>query len=671
MSQHDHLERFAVRRAEAARILRRLADTMVSPLAAEQAPRIRALADRTESGKFSVVMLGAFSTGKTTLLDALLGQPLLPQGVHPCTAVLTEVRWGDSNEVVVHTTEGQRTVDLDAFRAWYHLEGGEVTNGAGDRFEHVEKATVSVQTPLLSQGVTLVDTPGLDDDPVRTARTLDALTHADAVIFVTAAPRCLGHLERSLLTEHVGPLGLENLFLAVTMVDLLEDLSDDPSAARAAVESRCRQVFSPYTQVDGKDRFDDRAFLLDGRGALQARWDAEQEQPRTPADAESAQASGILAFEASLTRFLGEERGHAHLGQVIATVDAVNRELERRRDAELATLDTTAAELRQRYETLGPELAALETTVDRVRAIADDFIDAQAARVDESMHRFLYETIDALPEAIDDADPGLFASVRLLTESGREDVAKRLSSSLEFWLRERQDEWRTRIEASLIEGMDDLATALGPEAARFDTLQTEVEGRFHGATLPPVDKQTDAPEPDTVERWVSVALGALLMSPGTAAAGWQEGMEAVVEGAAGRLAARMAIFILGALTGPVGWTGLLIYAASDALMLLRSGSRQVDQLKTHLVESARDALKLHEETTTQAMRQEVRGLLAPLRARVVETVRADVRSVANHLQSILEDRERTEDEREDLADSWQDALDPLADARQALGALQS
>jgi hypothetical protein len=665
--QHAPLEHFRQRQEEAADILRGLSVSLqANPLTRHAASRVSTLATRTAEGRFTVAMLGAFSTGKTTLIDALLGQPLLPVGVHPCTAVLTEVRGGDARKVAVHALDGSTShVDLDAFRAWYHLEGGEVSDptAQSDRFAHVERAAITVESPLLTHGVVLVDTPGLDDDPARTARTLEALEDADAVLFVSAAPRCLGHLERSLLSSHVQPLGLTNLFLVVTMVDLLEQLSDDPEGARRGVYERARGVFGPLTVVDGADRFDDRAFFVDGRGALQARWDNDADAPRDPVDADKLDASGLAAFETALTRFLGEERGRARFTQVDATLDAIRRSLVQRRDLALATARTTAEELRTRHDALALELGELEATVDRVAAIADDFIDRQVRAVDEGYRRFLYETIDGLPEAIENARPGWFASVQLLTDAGRDTVAERLSDELDTWLQERQEIWRTQVETTLSSGIHELAAALGDEARRFDRLEAEVEGRFRGTSLPKVAETAEAPEPEALERWLSVALGTLLLSPGTAAAGWNEGMTAVVEGAASRVAARAALLLLGALTGPVGWAGILLYAVSDAVMLLRSGGRQMSQLRAHLADAARDATKTYESTTAEALEQEVRGVMAPLRSRVVEAVRAEVRSIQERLDGILEDREAAELRHDDLEDAWKAALRPIDEAR--------
>ncbi len=51
---------------------------------------------RTEEGRLRVAMLGQFKRGKSTLLNALLGVPLLPTGITPVTAIPTYVHAANS-----------------------------------------------------------------------------------------------------------------------------------------------------------------------------------------------------------------------------------------------------------------------------------------------------------------------------------------------------------------------------------------------------------------------------------------------------------------------------------------------------------------------------------------------------------------------------------------------
>ena len=74
--------------------LERLAALADEAGAARLAADTGALLERVREGRFFVACLGQFKRGKSTLINALLGEELLPSGVAPVTSVVTVVRWG-------------------------------------------------------------------------------------------------------------------------------------------------------------------------------------------------------------------------------------------------------------------------------------------------------------------------------------------------------------------------------------------------------------------------------------------------------------------------------------------------------------------------------------------------------------------------------------------------
>lgn len=107
-------------------------------------------------GRFNVAVLGQFKRGKSTLINALLGQPLLPTDVAPLTSTITIVEYGEQTGARALYTDGRREViGVDAV-ADYVSEEGNPGNARG-----IEAVVVTVPVPLLAGGVRLVDTPGV------------------------------------------------------------------------------------------------------------------------------------------------------------------------------------------------------------------------------------------------------------------------------------------------------------------------------------------------------------------------------------------------------------------------------------------------------------------------------------------------------------------------------
>ena len=66
---------------------------------------ISQLTDKVNSDRFKVLVLGEFKRGKSTLINALLGEEVLPAFATPCTAIINEVKWGEKKKAIVHLCE--------------------------------------------------------------------------------------------------------------------------------------------------------------------------------------------------------------------------------------------------------------------------------------------------------------------------------------------------------------------------------------------------------------------------------------------------------------------------------------------------------------------------------------------------------------------------------------
>lgn len=105
----------------------------------------RALA-RVANCRLRVLVLGEAKRGKSTLINALLGRPLLPTGVVPVTAVTTTITVGDrlTEAAIVTGLDGiHESIDLDRL-AHFVTESGNPGNNRG-----VAEVTVRVSSPIV------------------------------------------------------------------------------------------------------------------------------------------------------------------------------------------------------------------------------------------------------------------------------------------------------------------------------------------------------------------------------------------------------------------------------------------------------------------------------------------------------------------------------------------
>ena len=146
-------------------------------------PRIDVLAARLEDDNFELALFGRVSSGKSSLLNALLGTNVLPVGINPITAVPTKLRYGSELRAAVSYGDGRSAAVTIEELAQLVTEQGNPGN-----LKNIVRALVEVPSPRLRQGIVLVDTPGLGSLARRgAAETLAYLPSCDLALLLIDA----------------------------------------------------------------------------------------------------------------------------------------------------------------------------------------------------------------------------------------------------------------------------------------------------------------------------------------------------------------------------------------------------------------------------------------------------------------------------------------------------
>ncbi|WP_428938984.1 dynamin family protein [Fontivita pretiosa] len=122
----------------------------------EYRPALEAIVERLESPAFEIALFGRVSCGKSSLLNHILGTNALPVGVTPVTSIPTRVTYGPQQRAIVWFAEAN-PVSIEVERLAEFVT--EQRNPGNAR--HVSRVQVELPCPLLRDGITFVDTPGV------------------------------------------------------------------------------------------------------------------------------------------------------------------------------------------------------------------------------------------------------------------------------------------------------------------------------------------------------------------------------------------------------------------------------------------------------------------------------------------------------------------------------
>lgn len=125
---------------------------------------LQTLRENWENERFEIVVVGEFSTGKSTFINALLKREILPSKVTPTTATVNFIR--HLNELGEGCKEPIAKVHFkndDVIEIPYHDLSDYVTEMSEkvNVSENIRYVDLYVDSPYLENGVVLVDTPGL------------------------------------------------------------------------------------------------------------------------------------------------------------------------------------------------------------------------------------------------------------------------------------------------------------------------------------------------------------------------------------------------------------------------------------------------------------------------------------------------------------------------------
>lgn len=118
-----------------------------------QVQDLEAMAEAFSEGVFRLLVLGDMKRGKSTVLNCLIGENLLPCDVNPCTALLTVLRYGSQKQVEIHFNDGKlpQRIDLERFKRDYTIppEEAKILEQKQEKaFPDVSHAVVEYPLPL-------------------------------------------------------------------------------------------------------------------------------------------------------------------------------------------------------------------------------------------------------------------------------------------------------------------------------------------------------------------------------------------------------------------------------------------------------------------------------------------------------------------------------------------
>ena len=544
---------------------------------------IQVASNNLKSGVFRLLVLGDMKRGKSTLLNALLGENLLPSDVNPCTALLTVLRYGAQKTVTVHFNDGKspQQLDFQTFKHKYTIDPAEAKRLEQDKkpaFPDVSHAVVEYPLGLLEKGIEIVDSPGLNDTEARNELSLGYVNNCHAILFVMRAsqPCTLG--ERRYLENYIKGRGLTVFFLINAWDQVKESLIDpDDAEELKSASDRLRQVFqanlAEYCYVDGQNVYEERVFEVSSIQALRRRLKNSEA---------SLDGTGFPEFMDALNIFLTRERAIAELRQVRTLARGACNNTREAIERRIPLLDQDVNQLKQRIESVEPEFSKLTGICKQFQEEIRNIRDSQSKAIADSFRTYVLNLGNTFETDFLRYQPELNL-LDFLSSGKREAFNQALQKAFEQYIGDKFAAWTLTAEKDINGAFMQLSKSAAKYGNYYSKITDQINEKLTGEKIKVNAYSTT--EEDNSPGWAKWAMGLLSLSRGNlagfamAGAGfdWKNILlnYFTVIGVGGLITAVTGVFL-----GPIGF----------ALLGLGVGFLQADQARKELVKTTKKEL---------------------------------------------------------------------------------
>ena len=263
---------------------------------------------------FRIAVFGPFNHGKSTLLNAMLGNRTLPIDLIPTTGAAITVKYGSELQTRIMLVDG-----TEIYRSGTEvLQEFAILDGNRQMRKDVASVEIFCPHPFLETGVEFLDLPGTNDREEQDNLVREQLLSADLVIQLLDARKLMTLGERENLRDWLLDRGIKTVIFVANFINLLE-----PDEQKQ-VQNRLVFVAESF-RAELPPGFSN-LYRVDALPALRA---------RLKGDVAAANSSGLAAFETALqniVEILQPNRGSVRLPRVQAIASQIQLSLKAKID---------------------------------------------------------------------------------------------------------------------------------------------------------------------------------------------------------------------------------------------------------------------------------------------------------------------------------------------------
>lgn len=577
---------------------------------------------RLKDENLRVLVMGKFSSGKSTFLNGLLGRPLLPMKAIPTTAVIGEIRYSDTEKIVLLPKKGKWQGGDTPFEISASELGKYITidHADGDSKENpFEKVFINSPLAICKNGIEFVDSPGLDDPTSHDSVTKEYLPTADAIIYCMNSQAAYSAKDKDEI-EALRSLGYTSIIFVLTYFDVLQE-NDEMMGTNDAqtTKEHIIKTLAPLTDLG-----ENGIFFVNSLAAIKG---------KVQHDAVMLQKSNFPIVEKRMEEILVNERGRLKIIRSLYQTKSINRKNGNYISDSITLANNKHSIIAQQLANARQSLSQAQDKANLINQQVENGVrDIANIAKDKGALYLISDIIPMVDTWVNEAKPEkgisiihLRSSIKEYTEAVIDHMKSRLSSAMSSWCK--QSLVKDCIEVQF-------SNLLLSQKGNLSSYQEDLSRVKVDLNLP-VDGEEigDKMAPSAINR-VAAAGGSLLIGDVFGAiTGGLLGFKAMLTTLAAELTAGIVLGIVSLFT-PVGLPAIIIGAVIAALTGAGANLMSVkSNIKKKIIEETKKALGESKDKFSNEIFNAVKSTLSQVQTKIKDELNGPI----NEAQSLVDE----------------------------------
>jgi len=598
----------------------------------------------------------------------------LPAYSKPCTAVINEIVFGEQKSATlffkkplpenvsdqIHPAAKQyiarykgktippMEIELDEMEDYVTIQDEDVEDfdQQAKYIKELPFSKVVVEYPfeLCRNGIEIIDSPGLNENEIRTKVTEDYLMNADAILYVFACPKVAGKSDMEYIKNQIHLHGYNDIFFICTKFDQI------PEDEQAEFMQHAIKRLSSATSFNEKG-----IYFVNSSGAIKAK---KQKDPVR------LNNTGIPQFENSLSEYLRNNKGKVKLLQVInPCINYIDELSSRHIKGFISTLDKDFDEMQKRIEDARPNLVAAQKQKDIAEARIETETENLFSNIQGMVNSRYKVIINKIPEFVKEVE--LDNKIKILKyKESKEAFESEVVSKMTRFVENEMSNWvQSELNPYIDNWINGLVADIGKDVDVFYDNLDKFKFNVGGVKKP---KNITG-----LERVAATIVGTVVAGPAYGAVGATMGMAEIIK----RSVVTMAAFVGLCLT-PLSATAI-VYAAFAAIIgggtiqTATAGMSLTQKYKKQLQKSFMEELKNHQEENSENYARSISNKVKEEFSKVTQALANEISIEENKIKALEQDKEKSAEERKKKINELNQLNNELSAIKCKLAGLQS